>query len=329
MAFEFKWNNPAQPGPQEGQVFVPFAGANAVRPQQPQPALPPQQAAGMGADVQKLNEEYTRNEARIAQLEDELRTLKEGMGTDEEFQDKLAANRAQRGDTGFYSNMYFMRQNRANSAQALADEKKQRDAIEKKTLVEKIEDIDIYAPKDDETKASVELKRSRLVKELGYDPNPYRTGAPATVTGKTEIDELTPDAWMKLSETGRNTDGTWKSEEEREQFFARNPRNKMEAAYKRQVEAEEKNALDAKRETEEKVKAEAEAKKKSAEAKAKEKRESQDAIKEIVGTVSGYTLAKNKGTVTRTASNGRTVTVTKTPEGILYQCGEEKKLGKE
>lgn len=314
MAFEFKWNNPAQPAPQEGQVFVPFAGANAV---QPQPALPPQQAAGMGADVQKLNEEYTRNEARIAQLEDELRTLKAGMGTDEEFQDKLAANRAQRGDTGYYSNMYFMRQNRANSEKALADEKKQRDAIEQKKLVEQIEDLDMnfgYLP-DKQSKSAALAKRRRLVKELeGYGVN-YTQPEPDTSV------DWTPDEWEQFRITNTNKDGKWKTEEARAKYAAR-PVSTAQDAEAAKAGANTDTAAEAEAKK-------AAADKKAAEAKAKEKRESNAAIIEVVGTVSNYLLTKNKGTVTRTASNGRSVTVTKTPEGILYQCGEEKKLGKE
>lgn len=308
MAFEFRWNNPAQPAPQGAQV--------PVQPQ-PQPALPPQQAAGMGADVQKLNEEYTRNEARIAQLENELRTLKTGMSTDEEFQDALAANRAKRGDTGFYSNMYFMRQNRANSEQALADEKKQRDAIELKKLVEQIEDLDMnfgYLP-DKQSKGAALSKRRRLVKELeGYGVK-YAQPEPDTSV------DWTPDEWEQFRITNTDKDGKWNTEEARAKYAARPV-----------ITAQDAEAAKAGANTD--TAAEAEAKKaeeakKAAEAKAKEKREANAAISEVVGTVTGYTLAKNKGTVTKTASNGRSVTVTKTPEGILYQSGKEKKLVKE
>lgn len=308
MAFEFRWNNPAQPAPQGAQV--------PVQPQ-PQPVLPPQQAAGMGADVQKLNEEYARNEARIAQLENELRTIKTGMSTDEEFQDALAANRAKRGDTGFYSNMYFMRQNRANSDQALADEKKQRDAIEKKKLVEQIEDLDMnfgYLP-DKQSKGAALSKRRRLVKELeGYGVK-YAQPEPDTSV------DWTPDEWEQFRITNTDANGNWNTEEAREKYAAHKVSTAAEA---------EKAKTGANTDTAAEVEAKkAEEAKKAAEAKAKEKRESQAAINEIVGTVSGYTLAKNKGTVTKTASNTRSVTVTKTPEGILYQCGKEKKLVKE
>jgi len=297
MAFEFRWNNPAQPAPQGAQV--------PVQPQ-PQPALPPQQAAGMGADVQKLNEEYARNEARIAQLENELRTLKTGMSTDEEFQDALAANRAKRGDTGFYSNMYFMRQNRANSEKALADENKQRDAIEQKKLVEQIEDLDMnfgYLP-DKQSKGAALSKRRRLVKELeGYGVK-YAQPEPDTSV------DWTPDEWEQFRITNTDKDGKWNTEEARAKYAAR-PVSTAQDAEAAKAGANTDTA------------AEAEAKK------AKEKRESNAAISEVVGTVTGYTLAKNKGTVTKTASNGRSVTVTKTPEGILYQSGKEKKLVKE
>ena len=307
MAFEFKWNNPAQPGPQEGQVFVPFAGANAVQPQQPQPALPPQQAAGMGADVQKLNEEYTRNEARIAQLEDELRTLKAGMGTDEEFQDKLAANRAQRGDTGFYSNMYFMRQNRANSKKALADEKKQRDAIELKKLVEQIEDLDMnfgYLP-DKQSKSAALAKRRRLVEELAGYGVKYEQPEPDTSV------EWTPDEWEQFRIKNTDKNGKWKTEEARAKYAAR-PVSTAADAESAKTGANTATAEEA------------------ADKAQKERNKNNAAINEVVGTVSNYLLTKNKGTVTKTASNGRTVTVTKTADGgILYQCGKEKKLVKE
>lgn len=307
MAFEFRWNNPAQPAPQEGQVFVPFAGANAVRPQQPQPALPPQQAAGMGADVQKLNEEYTRNEARIAQLEDELRTLKEGMGTDEEFQDKLAANRAQRGDTGYYSNMYFMRQNRANSEKALADEKKQRDAIEQKKLVEQIEDLDMnfgYLP-DKQSKSAALAKRRRLVEELEDYGVKYEQPEPDTSV------EWTPDEWEQFRIKNTDKNGKWYTEEARAKYSAR-PVSTAADAESAKTGANTATAAEA------------------ADKAQKERNKNNAAINEVVGTVSNYLLTKNKGTVTRTASNGRTVTVTKTADGgILYQCGKEKKLVKE
>lgn len=308
MAFEFRWNNPAQGAPQGVQV--------PVQPQ-PQPALPPQQAAGMGADVQKLNEEYARNEARIAQLENELRTIKTGMSTDEEFQDALAANRAKRGDTGFYSNMYFMRQNRADSDLALADEKKQRDAIEKKKLVEQIEDLDMnfgYLP-DKQSKGAALSKRRRLVKELeGYGVK-YAQPEPDTSV------DWTPDEWEQFRITNTDKDGKWNTEEARAKYAAR-PVSTAQDAEAAKAGANTDTAAEAEAKK-------AEEAKKAAEAKAKEKREANAAISEVVGTVTGYTLAKNKGTVTKTASNGRSVTVTKTPEGILYQSGKEKKLVKE
>lgn len=306
MAFEFRWNNPAQPAPQGAQVPV-----------QPQPALPTQQAAGMGADVQKLNEEYARNEARIAQLEDELRTIKADMGTDEEFQDALAANRAKRGDTGFYSNMYSMRQNSANSKLALADEKKQRDAIEQKKLVEQIEDLDMnfgYLP-DQQSKIAALAKRRRLVNELAGYGVKYEQPEPDTSV------DWTPDEWEQFRITNTDKDGKWNTEEARKKYASHQVRTAAEAE-KAKTGANTDTAAEAEAKK-------AEEAKKAAEAKAREKRESQAAINEVVGTVSGYTLAKNKGTVTKTASNTRSVTVTKTPEGILYQCGKEKKLVKE
>ena len=298
MAFEFRWNNPAQGAPQGVQV--------PVQPQ-PQPALPPQQAAGMGADVQKLNEEYARNEARIAQLENELRTIKTGMSTDEEFQDALAANRAKRGDTGFYSNMYFMRQNRADSDLALADEKKQRDAIEKKKLVEQIEDLDMnfgYLP-DRQSKSAALAKRRRLVKELEDYGVKYAQPEPDTSV------DWTPDEWEQFRITNTDKNGKWNTEEARAKYAAR-PVSTAADAESAKTGANTATAAEA------------------ADKAQKERNKNNAAINEVVGTVSNYLLTKNKGTVTRTASNGRTVTVTKTADGgILYQCGKEKKLVKE
>lgn len=305
MAFEFKWNNPAQPAPQEGQVFVPFAGANAVQPQQPQPALPPQQAAGMGTDVQKLNEEYTRNEARIAQLEDELRTLKAGMGTDEEFQDKLAANRAQRGDTGFYSNMYFMRQNRANSEKALADEKKQRNAIELKKLVEQIEDLDMnfgYLP-DKQSKSAALAKRRRLVEELAGYGVKYEQPEPDTSV------EWTPDEWEQFRIKNTDKNGKWITEEARAKYAAR-PVSTAADAESAKTGANTATA--------------AEAKEKSVEAARIARRKESEAIDEAMGEISGFKM--NTGDKrTYTARNGKTVVIEKTDAGVVYSSGKSRK----
>lgn len=72
-----------------------------------------------------------------------------------------------------------------------------------------------------------------------------------------------------------------------------------------------------------------EAKKKAQAAAEKSAEEKQAAIDEWYGKIGEATLKDAGGSVSKTASNGNTVTITLTPEGILYKSGKKSKIWKQ
>lgn len=242
---------------------------------------------------QALREEYRQNQARIDGLKAQLEKARADMGSDEAFMDELAANRAERGDTGYHQNMMQWRWNNQRSQDYLEKEKRENAEIEKKKLVQDLEDIDMQLPyiENEQAKNVALKKRERIASELkekfGMD-----YAAPEAGITEGELNDF------KVNYT--NQDGTWKSEWARN-FYESNVRDaqKRKDAQNTRTEQERDAGI------------------------AKKRAKENAAINEVFGKVSNFELAKNGGKVTKTASNGEQVTVEKTSNGqIRYTCGK-------
>lgn len=122
--FNFRWENPANPGQIIGKG-VPY--------QMPVPNDEPDVTHLPESDLSwtQYQEQIDRNNARIAELEKELAGL--GYTDDDALDRRLAANRARMGDYGTAQSHLQAVQNRAlNVASKVADQKKQADALNAK-----------------------------------------------------------------------------------------------------------------------------------------------------------------------------------------------------
>lgn len=280
---------------QQAQGFVPNAPAQVpVTPAAPDLtgyAENMQASMAEREQFQALREEYRQNQARIDGLKAQLEKASADMGSDEAFMDELAANRAERGDTGYHQNMMQWRWNNQRSQDYLEKEKRENAEIEKKKLVQDLEDIDMQLPyiENEQAKNVALKKRERIASELkekfGMD-----YAAPEAGITEGELNDF------KVNYT--NQDGTWKSEWARN-FYESNVRD----AQKR------KDAQNTRTEQERDARAAA----------AKQKKK--DAIAEAKKGFSRTQLAAGNGSYTVKTSNGKTVTVTRTASGdIIYEC---------
>lgn len=280
---------------QQAQGFVPNAPAQVpVTPAAPDLtgyAENMQASMAEREQFQALREEYRQNQARIDGLKAQLEKASADMGSDEAFMDELAANRAERGDTGYHQNMMQWRWNNQRSQDYLEKEKRENAEIEKKKLVQDLEDIDMQLPyiENEQAKNVALKKRERIASELKE---------------KFGMDYAAPDAGITEGELNdfkvnyTNQDGTWKSEWARN-FYESNVRD----AQKR------KDAQNTRTEQERDARAAA----------AKQKKK--DAIAEAKKGFSRTQLAAGNGSYTVKTSNGKTVTVTRTASGdIIYEC---------
>ena len=241
---------------------------------------------------QALRDEYRQNQARIDGLKAQLEKARADMGSDEAFMDELAANRAERGDTGYHQNMMQWRWNNQRSQDYLEKEKRENAEIEKKKLVESIEDIDRDLPyiENEQAKKATLKKRERLSAELKENFGVDYAAPEAGVITEGELNDF------KVNYT--NQDGTWKSEWARN-FYESNVRD----AQKR------KDAQNTRTEQERDARA------------AASKQKKKDAIAEAKKGFSRAQLAAGNGSYTVKTSNGKTVTVTRTASGdIIYEC---------
>ena len=331
MAFGFRWQNypqaqvPANGAEAERAAFIarqraqaqgfdPSASMQAMNAQQqaqgmvpnapaqvPVPQTAPDltgYAQSMQASLkereqfQALREEYRQNQARIDELKAQLEGARAEMGTDEAFMDELAANRAERGDTGYHQNLMQWRWNNERSKEYLDKEKRENAEIEKKKLVEAIEDIDRDLPyiENEQAKNATLKKRERIAAELKEKFGMDYAAPEAGVMTEGELNDF------KVAFT--NQDGTWKSDWARD-FYQKNERD----AQKR------KDAQNTRTEQERNERA----------ARAKQKKE--DAIAEAKKGFSRAQLAAGNGSYTVKTTNGKTVTVTRTASGdIIYEC---------
>lgn len=241
---------------------------------------------------QALREEYARNQAQIDNLKAQLEKARADMGSDEAFMDELAANRAERGDTGYHQNMMQWRWNNQRSQDYLEKEKRENAEIEKKKLVQDLEDIDMQLPyiENEQAKNVALKKRERIASELKEKFGMDYAAPEAGVMTEGELNDF------KVNYT--NQDGTWKSERARN-FYESNVRD----AQKR------KDAQNTRTEQERDARA------------AASERKKKDAIAEAKKGFSRTQLAAGNGSYTVKTSNGKTVTVTRTASGdIIYEC---------
>lgn len=244
------------------------------------------------ANLQALREEYRNNQARIDELKAQLEKARADMGTDEAFMDELAANRAERGDTGYHQNMMQFRWNNQRSQDYLEKEKRENAEIEKKKLVQDLEDIDMQLPyiENEQAKNVALKKRERIASELKEKFGMDYAAPEAGVMTEGELNDF------KVAFT--NQDGTWKSDWARD-FYQKNERD----AQKR------KDAQNTKTEKERDARA------------AAAKQQKKDAIAEAKKGFSRAQLAAGNGSYTVKTTNGKTVTVTRTASGdIIYEC---------
>lgn len=331
MAFGFRWQNypqaqvPANGAEAERAAFIarqraqaqgfdPSASMQAMNAQQQvqgmvpnAPAsVPAQQAApdltgyddSVRASMQEreqfqaLREEYARNQAQIDNLKAQLEKARADMGTDEAFMDELAANRAERGDTGYHQSMMQWNWNNRRSQEYLDKEKRENAEIEKKKLVQDLEDIDMQLPyiENGQAKNVALKKRERIAAELKEKFGMDYAAPEAGVMTEGELNDF------KVNYT--NGDGTWKSDWARD-FYESHVRD----AQKR------KDAQNTRTEQERDARA------------AAAKQQKKDAIAEAKKGFSRAQLAAGNGSYTVKTSNGKTVTVTRTASGdIIYEC---------
>ena len=260
-----------------------------------------QQNAMLETERRKLEQELSQNEAKIAELKQRLANAREDIDNRDR---RLAENRASVGDIGNSMAHQGRIEDRAYrwkaTEQAMNERAKQKaenDEYNKQKIIAAIEDLDIYAPKDAESKNAVELKRSRLVKELKDKYGiVYETKASVSVD---ETPNFTPDEWQKFYLENTDENGNFKSDIAKKIYDKYSPRNAEEAARKKENISHD--TVD-----------EAEAKKKAAAF--AEKKAVNDAIDDVMSQYSGWNM-KTGETKTITAKNGRTVTITRTEDG--------------
>lgn len=261
-------------------------------------------------DREKLMQEYRENESKIAELKNRLANARADMDARDM---RLAANRASVGDMGTSMAHQLSIEDRAyrTASEELASIEREKAAradreYEKQKLIEAIEDLDIYAPKDAESRNMVDVKRRRLVNELrdkfGVE---YNVAPAATATGDNSAN-WTPDEWQKFAIENIDDDGNWKSAEARDKYEKFAPKNAAEAT--------------AKKENLNRATADEAAAKKAAAA-AAEKKAVEAAIDEAIKNYSAWNL-KNGESKTYTAKNGRTVTVTRVNGKKRYSIGK-------
>lgn len=259
------------------------------------------------ADVEQraaLENELRQNDARIAELKAQLQQNRVNA---DELDRKLAANRAGIGDTS--TALAHQRaiddraQRAAMNAYAEGTRRTERESLregQKKKLIADIEDIDLqlnssYA--DPKVEPDLLARRKRLVEELrslGGDYADYKKGDESLAY------------WAKFKEEHTDKNGRWDSEDNRAKYESQNT-STIEGV---------KNVKNAGK-TQDEVN----------EAARKEKEEANAAIDEVAGMVSDYALQRAGGTITREASNGKTVTVTKTANGKRrFKCGKESRV---
>lgn len=270
-----------------------------------------------------LQEELSRNEARIAEITAEISQLEAGIMNDDQLDRALAVNRADIGDMAGSQYHQGRISTRAYQKATLANTKAQQKEKEIEDLKAQIEQIDIDMPynRDRQSREAMVAKRNRLQKRLavlsgedidfnfkGYTPETPKaaTGVPAQYEKYVEEDGMMlPDSaeLFKVQNTDKN--GNWLSQEAKDFYDGHfDPKTSADAATKKTG-------------TNTKTKPEVDLKK------AQAKKANQAAIKELtdMGIDEIKYLAK-KGKSWK-SSKGKDVTVEKTNGGYNIKCGTE------
>lgn len=255
--------------------------------------------------LQALKDEYDRNSARIAEIENELRTIEK---TDrkrlDDLDTRLAENRAEIGDMGNAQ----MHLNRIDSRRLKDSEKASN--LNKDMMADQDEIDRLYMMRAEGSPAQqAYYDRAIARKERAFsDKYGKEYGGslqvPTGMLGSGDTVDNLP-AFNQKMQSLRNPNGNltdagiaelWKDIEKLPQGEARNAAQK---------------ALDA----------EVSQEKLDANAKAERAKENA-AIAEAKKAVSGWKLKSEGDTQTYTAKNGKTVTLTRTNGGVRYTCGK-------
>ena len=304
--------------------YVPYTPSYSTAPAQA--AYDASQAVSPYAGLQ---EELSRNEARIAEITAEIAKLESGIMNDDQLDRALAVNRADIGDMAGSQYHQGRISTRAYQKATLANTKAQQKEKEIEDIRGQIEQIDIDMPynRDRQSRDAMLAKRKRLQKRLavlsgedidfnfkGYAPETPKVspGVPAQYEKYVEEDGMMlPDSaeLFKVQNTDKN--GNWLSQEAKDFYEGHfDPKTSADAATKKAgSNTKTKPEVDAKA--------------------AKAKKESQTAIKELtdMGLANiSYISKKGKGWK---ASNGKEVTVEKANGGYWVKSGSEKVFVKE
>ena len=284
-----------------------------------------QQAAGLAthANFEALKQEKAENMVKISQLKAELNQLQASLGDEDAFSRELAANRAKIGDIAasrshqqdIANRFQWKWQAEQNEKSRNADKDLQK-RKEIQTLIGNIEDLDVAlaAPQmDSGTRDALLVKRKRLERELkalGQDYTASNVAQPSQQGSVKTVAQLNEDFANMLNRAYKK------------QYPKKSEIEALRSEVDKLQDSAQKNDLITKLnqlKDEESVKAGA----------AKTAKANQAAVDEIAGNVSEYRLRKT-GSYTVTAKNGKTVTVTKNPDGnsVTVRCGNTSKVVK-
>lgn len=271
-----------------------------------------------------LQEELSRNEARIAEITAEISQLEAGIMNDDQLDRALAVNRADIGDMAGSQYHQGRISTRAYQKATLANTKAQQKEKEIEDLKAQIEQIDIDMPynRDRQSREAMVAKRNRLQKRLavlsgddidfnfkGYTPETPKaaTGVPAQYAKYVEEDGMMlPESAALFKEQNTDKNGNWLSQEAKDFYDGHfDPKTSADAATKKTG-------------TNTKTKPEVDLKK------AQAKKANQAAIKELTDMgIDDVDYMARKGGSWK-ASNGKDVSVEKANGGYYVKCGAEK-----
>lgn len=282
-----------------------------------------QQAAGLAtnANFEALKQEKAENMVKISQLKAELAKLQTTLGDEDAFSRELAANRAKIGDIAasrahqqdIANRFQWKWQAEQNEKSRNADKDLQK-RKEIQTLVGNIEDLDVMlaAPQmDSGTRDALLVKRKRLERELkalGQDYTATNVAPPSPQGSVKTVAQLNEDFANMLNRAYKKQHPK-KSEIE----ALRSEVDKLQDSAQKNDLITKLNQL----KDEESVKAGA----------AKAAKANQAAVDEIASNISLFKLRNGKGSYTSVAKNGKTVSVTKNPDGtVTVRSGNKSKV---
>lgn len=286
-------------------------------PYQPSDAYSPDILASYDENIRQttiaeIDQKIAANNAKIAELEKQLQSSKDNTGYLDDLDRRLAANRVKAND-------YANAQTHLGRIEARKLAKEQREYAErmaeknkatatdkaKRELMGQIEDLDMAIPYYDnkQSRDAAIAKRNRLVDQLNTE---YKTNVPHY--GQGADDALTPDEWEQFKIDNTDKNGNWTSNTARKLYSQRKTLNADEA---------QKAKTGGNTKTTEEVEAE----------KQEEIKKNNAAIDEVMPKVSSFSVPKGESKTFK-ASNGRTVTVTNGPSGLILECGKQKKIKK-